>query len=107
MRTCTIRGRRLSRGGPASIPHAINPLLFGARAISFLGNLSAVEAYHEAPEWLAAAEALLLVAKRGGPTMTPVAMTAQPIQGMEPGSRPRPRRRGARTGKARRAGGNP
>jgi hypothetical protein len=27
------------------------------------------KAEHEAPEWLAAAEALLLVAERGGPTM--------------------------------------
>ena len=33
----------------------------------YIAGLSKAE--HEAPEWLAAAQALLLVAERGGPTM--------------------------------------
>ena len=54
------------------------------------------KAEHDAPEWQAAAQALLLVATRGGPTMLARIGMMRALDRHEPRSTPAPRRKRAK-----------
>jgi hypothetical protein len=60
------RGWKRAFDDPIPVPHG-GELVTLEDAGNYITKLPKAE--HEAPEWQAAAEALLLVAERGGPTM--------------------------------------
>ena len=70
------------------------PLVTLRDAALYITELSKAE--HEAPEWLAAAQALLLVATKGGPTMLARIGMMQALARHVPRSAPEPRRRRAK-----------